>query len=95
MSAPTRTGAKTVDVPKKGLSGCWLCPEDCHRGILQKNKPYGFLQFIKRYGMEALLDCLEHNEKGGVMYHRQDIWGDYDDFDNAEDLIQFLRTGKR
>ena len=29
------------------------------------------------------------------MYHREGIMGDYDEFDNVEDLIRFIDTGKR
>lgn len=60
-----------------------------------KIKPYGFTLFAKRYGMEVLLDCLEENEKNGVVYHRRGIMGDYDDFGDVETLIQFIKTGKR
>ena len=35
--------------------------------------------YIKRYGEPNLLDCLERNEKAGVVYHREGIVGDYDD----------------
>ena len=68
---------------------------DCKRGLLNKIKPYGFTLFIKRYGIESLLDCLEENEKRGILYHRKGIIGDYDDFDDVEKLIEFIRTGKR
>ena len=74
---------------------CFLCEKDCRKGLLAKIKPYGFTLFAKRYGMEALLNCLEENEKNGVVYHRQGITGDYDDFDDAEALIHFIKTGKR
>ena len=80
---------------EKALAGCWTCDEDCRKGILQKVKPYGFLQFIKRYGVEPLLDRLEENEKSGVVYHRRSIQGDYDDFESAEGLLQFLESGRR
>ena len=50
---------------------------------------------LKRYGLENLLDCLEANEKNGVVYHRQGIIGDYDDFEDIEKLVNFIRTGKR
>ena len=51
---------------------------------------------IKGYfGMEALRDRLEINEKAGIVYHREGIMGDYDDFDDIEKLIRFLQTGKR
>lgn len=77
------------------LSNCALCENECRKGLLQKIKPYGFTLFIKRYGTEALLDCLEENEKRGIVYHRDGINGDYDDFDDAEELIRFIQTGKR
>ena len=51
--------------------------------------------FVKCYGTAALLDCLERNEKLDIIYYRDDIHGDYDDFDDVEALIQFIRTGKR
>ena len=51
--------------------------------------------FTARYGEEELLDCLERNEKAGIVYHREGITGDYDDFDDAEELISFIRNGKR
>lgn len=45
--------------------------------------------------MEELLNCLEKNEKDGIIYHREGINGDYDDFDDVEKLIEFIRTGIR
>jgi len=79
----------------KEISHCYACNEDCHKGLLMKIKPYGFTLFAKQYGENALLDCLDRNEKNGVVYHREGITGDYDDFDNVEDLVEFIRTGKR
>ena len=52
-------------------------------------------EFAKRYGVEELLDCLERNEKAGIVYHREGIMGDYDEFDDLEELINFIKTGKR
>ncbi len=74
---------------------CYECKAECRKGLLSKIKPYGFTLFIKRYGEKALLDCLERNEKAGVVYHREGICGDYDDFNDAEELIKFIKTGKR
>ena len=62
---------------------------------MSKIKLYGFTLFIKRYGLEELLDCLERNEQNGVVYHREGIVGDYDDFDDVEILIKFIKTGVR
>ena len=50
---------------------------------------------MKRYGEKTLLDCLERNEQNGVVYHREGITGDYDDFEDAEALIRFIQTGVR
>ncbi len=80
---------------EKEISGCYVCKTDCKKGLLDKIKPYGFTLFIKRYGIESLLGCLEENEKKGILYHREGIIGDYDDFDDVEKLITFIKTGKR
>ena len=48
---------------------------------------------MKRYGVQRLLDCLERNELKGVVYHREGINGDYDSFDDVEELISFIETG--
>ena len=77
----------------KGIVACYACGESCRKGLLEKIKPYGFTLFIQRYGVDALLDCLERNEKNGVVYHREGIVGDYDGFDDVEALIAFIQTG--
>lgn len=79
----------------KNLEHCYNCKEDCKKGLLSKVKPYGFTLFVKRYGEEFLLDCLERNEKNGIVYHREGINGDYDDFDDVEKLIEYIKTGRR
>lgn len=79
----------------RNLSHCFECSEECRKGLLSKIKPYAFTLFVKRYGEEALLDCLSENEKRGIVYHREGITGDYDDFDDVEELIEFIRTGSR
>mgnify|MGYP000922258665 FL=1 len=80
---------------EKGIEGCYACAEPCRKGLLGKIKPYGFTLFIQRFGLEQLLDRLEINENNGIVYHRQGITGDYDDFDNIEELIRFIQTGER
>lgn len=79
---------------EKGLEHCFECEENCKKGLLNKIKPYAFTLFVKRYGENALLDCLERNERSGIMYHRDGINGDYDDFDDVEKLIDFILIGK-
>lgn len=75
---------------------CYDCTQeqDCHKGLLSKIKPYAFTLFIKRYGEEELLNYLERNEDNGIIYHHEGINGDYDDFDDVERLIDFIKTGK-
>ena len=80
---------------EKGIDHCYRCESECRKGLLGKIKPYGFTVFVKRFGLEALLDCLEENEKRGVVYHREGIVGDYDEFDDVEALIAFIQTGER
>lgn len=80
---------------EKNYDHCFECKQDCHKGLLSKIKPYGFTMFVKRYGENKLLDCLERNEKNGVMYHRDGIVGDYDEFDDVQKLIDFILTGIR
>lgn len=63
--------------------------------MLNKIKPYGFTLFVKKYGEKQLLDCLERNERSGIVYHREGVDGDYDDFETVEDLFLFIKTGKR
>lgn len=79
----------------KNIAHCYECDEACRKGLLSKIKPYAFTEFARRYGEEELLDCLEKNEKNGVVYHREGINGDYDDFDDVKALIKFIRTGIR
>lgn len=80
---------------EKGLSNCYLCNDNCRKRLLGKIKPYTFNLFVRRYGIEHLLDCLERNERNGVVYHREGVNGDYDDFDDVEQLIGFIKTGSR
>lgn len=80
---------------EKGLANCFLCESDCQKGFLSKVKPYAFTVFARRYGLETLLDCLERNEENGIVYHREGFHGDYDDFDDPEELIAFIKTGQR
>lgn len=74
---------------------CYECESDCRKGLLSKIKPYGFTLFVKGYSEDELLYCLERNESAGVVYHRQGINGDYDEFNDVEKLIRFIKTGEK
>lgn len=78
---------------EKGIEHCYECDRDCKMGLLSKIKPYSFTLLAKKYGEEYLLDCLEKNEKNGVVYHRNGIFGDYDDFYDTQKLIEFIKNG--
>lgn len=79
---------------EKNINGCYECNNNnCHKGLLNKIKPFGFCEFIRRYGKEELLNCLEANEKNGIVYHRSGIMGDYDEFETVDELIKFIKTG--
>ncbi len=82
---------------EKDVPACWMCDDtDCRKGLFAtKIKALGFTEYARRYGIEDLLDRLEANEKAGIVYHREGIMGDYDEFDDVEALIEFIKTGKR
>lgn len=82
---------------EKNIEACYACDNSkCEKGLFkEKIKPKAFTEFIRRYSKEKLLDCLEENEKNGIVYHREGIMGDYDYFDDVEELIDFIKTGKR
>ena len=51
------------------------------------------MEFARRFGEERLLDCLESNEAAGIVYHRDGITGDYDNFNDLDELIAFIELG--
>lgn len=79
---------------QKNIGHCYECTENCRKGLLGKIKPYAFTEFVRRYGEKCLLDCLERNEAAGIVYHREGVNGDYDNFDDVEKLINFILLGK-
>ena len=91
---------RELGIARCGLA-CCLCSENvtckgCKRdGFKELAWCKAFAEFAKRYGVESLLDCLDKNEKAGIVYHREGIMGDYDEFDDLEDLIDFIMTGRR
>lgn len=83
---------------EKGLRYCSECPEtDCRKDVLSELKPRAFNEFARRYGIEKLMDCLERNEAAGIVYHRSktDLYGDYDEPDDMEAIIQLILTGQK
>ena len=81
---------------ERGLRRCAECPEtECRKDVLADIKPRAFNAFIRRWGVEKLMDCLERNEARGVIYHRSetDLYGDYDEPDTIEGVIRLLLAG--
>jgi hypothetical protein len=64
----------------RGLSGCWECADfPCQGGMLDKLRVRAFAMFAREHGTELLLDCLERNERAGIVYHCPGkLVGDYD-----------------
>lgn len=80
---------------QNGLSHCYECKAvSCEKGMLAKIRTRAFTQFARLHGEEELLDCLERNERSGVVYHREGLLGDYDAFSDIDDLMNFIMTGK-
>lgn len=80
----------------KGLEGCWECNEfPCRGSMLDKIRIRAFAKFIKYYSVEYLLDCLDKNEKKGIVYHYPGkLTGDYDLPDTKDDIIDMILNGK-
>lgn len=94
-------GCKDVDTceihkccTEKGIDGCYACVTPCHHEMLQKPRVKVFNQFMKAYGKESLMDCLEFNEKQGIQYHyRNELIGDYDQCVNEKAICTLLQSG--
>jgi hypothetical protein len=63
--------------------------------MLDKPRIRAFAEFIRIHCEQTMLDCLERNEKDGIVYHyKGQLVGDYDDVDSQEAVMQLLLTGK-
>lgn len=83
-------------VTGRELEGCWECREfPCGRGLLQKPKARAFAAFAKEHGVERLMDCLERNQRAGIVYHYPGgFTGDYD-LPTEEEVLDLLENGRR
>lgn len=82
---------------EKHLNGCWECeafPCGDHSGgtyMHDKIRIHAFTEFIRRYGEEKLLNCLERIVKAGILYHyKGQLTGDYDQCKTVEEVIRML-----
>lgn len=80
----------------KNIKGCWECKEfPCKGSILDNIRIRAFAKFIRQYSLEHLLQCLENNEKNGIVYHYPGkLKGDYDVFTNEDEIIKLILEGK-
>lgn len=62
--------------------------------MMGKKKAVAFSTFIRRYGVETLLECLERNEQKGLVYHRDGTSGDYDLPNTVEETVDLIMTGE-
>jgi hypothetical protein len=79
------------------LKGCWECEDfPCKGGMLDNVRICSFAKFISQYGENKLLECLEKNEKAGIVYHYSgQLVGDYDLPKTEEEIVQLILLGKR
>jgi hypothetical protein len=80
---------------EKGFDGCWECGEFPCGGMHDKVRVRAFVEFIKLNGEERILDCLEQNEKDGIVYHYPGQYeGDYDKCKTVAEVIRILEGEK-
>ena len=77
-------------------SGCWECEKyPCSDFVLKSPRANAFIQFIREYGVDTLIDCLERNENSGINYHYESsLNGDYDVPGSESDIISLILHGK-
>jgi hypothetical protein len=82
---------------EKAIEGCWVCDEfPCNDSMLNKVRVRAFAKFIREYGEDKLMDCLESNERNGVVYHYKDsLQGDYDIPVTEDAIIHMILTGEK
>jgi hypothetical protein len=80
----------------KGLDGCWECAEfPCDNPMFAKLRVLTFAKFIRTYGAEKLMACLECNESDGMLYHYAGkLVGDYDLPTTEGDIERLILFGK-
>jgi len=83
-------------VKERGADGCWECPEfPCGKGMHSSVRIQAFARFAKEHGVERLLDCLERNERAGLVYHQPGgLTGDYD-LPTEREILELIEYGKR
>ena len=81
---------------EKGIEGCWQCADaPCGKDMLAegKVKMRAFITCIRQDGSEQCARYIVRNQKAGVVYHRDGIFGDYD-LQTEDEVLKLLREGK-
>lgn len=80
---------------EKKVDGCWACSDfPCGKGMHGSLRIQAFAKFAKEHGTQHLLNCLERNEKAGVVYHRPGgFTGDYD-LPTEQEVFRLLEDGR-
>jgi hypothetical protein len=81
---------------QKGLDGCWQCTDfPCPNEMFDKLRVRTFTMFVSEFGVEKLMDCLERNEKNGLVYHYAGLLvGDYDIPTSEAEIRSLILAGK-
>lgn len=81
---------------QKGINGCWECSDfPCSGGMLDKVRIKAFASFVKEHGEDKFFECLERNDKNGILYHYQGkLTGDYDKYNTEEEIKNMIMYGK-
>lgn len=81
---------------KKGLRGCWECESfPCAEPMLNKPRIKTFVKLIRDLGEQELTDCLERNERNGIVYHdKGQLVGDYDRCGSEQEIENLVKNGK-
>lgn len=74
------------------MCGEFLCADS----TVDTRRLRAFGGFIKKYGVDYLLECLGKNEKNGMVYHYPGkLTGDYDIPGTENDIIDLILSGKK
>lgn len=76
-----------------GCGGCMRRSDPAHACTMPHSLRIDtFAAYARRHGEEALLAHLSRKASEGVLYHRNGLLGDYDNFTTEEELLAFLEN---
>lgn len=77
------------------ISGCWECSEfPCNENMLQNHRVRGFIRYVKLEGIDKLIENLKRNYNNGIIYHSEELKGDYDNCSDEEEVMRLIECGK-